>query len=82
MLSFNKPPEGSEKITGYTLEIRSLDGELCFLRSFPVAKAKSIAREIMSAKSFWSERWTLIIRPFNEKTDAEGIGSLKFLSDL
>lgn len=66
----------------FTLEIRSREGELWFLRAFPVGKGKGVVDEIMALKEFWRGGWTLVVRPFNEKTDLEDIGNLRFLKDL
>lgn len=79
MLERDMLPEQNRENVKVTLEVRSLEGELWFLRAFPIRRAKEVAGEIMSIKNFWSGKWTLVVRPYNEETDLEDIGNLGFL---
>ena len=63
-----------------TMEVRSTEGELWYLRALPLDFAQEIIKEhIAPTAGFKAGNWKIIIRPYNEATDRDPIGDLKFL---
>lgn len=64
----------------FTLEIRSTNGELWYLRARVTEHLQyMISNKIFPTKGFMTGNWKIIIRPYNEATDCEDIGDLQFL---
>ena len=66
----------------FTLEIRSAEGELYFLRARVAEHLQfMLGNKILPAKGFAEGGYKIIIRPYNEATDQEDIGDLTFLGE-
>lgn len=66
--------------TLFTLEIRSAEGELWYLRARVVKHIQfMLENRILPTEGFATGKWKIIIRPYSEATDSEDIGDLCFL---
>lgn len=64
----------------FTLEVRSAEGELYFLRARVSEHIQYMfANKILPTEGFVAGGYKIIIRPYNEATDKEDIGDLNFL---
>lgn len=64
----------------FTLEIRSAEGELWYLRARAAEHIQyMLSNKILPAEGFADGGYKIIIRPYNKATDEEDIGDLAFL---